>query len=282
MLGSVGVTTTVAISGLALISLLVLAVEQNGGPIGSALVLTDGALFRGQIWRLVTWPIAIVSSTQIFGQFLSAVFFFMIGGQLEGQLGRRAYTWLVGLITVVPAILGSVVASLTDIGAILTGLSVLFLGVAVAFAAARPEARSFFGIPFWILVAVIFVLTCLQDLANGNTPSLVMHITSAALGLVLIASMGHAPTLDWAPTVSLPGAMTTQGASRPPKAKKRPRKSKASSGHLRAVPTATAASEAEIDALLDQVSDQGIESLTKQQKQTLERHAKEMRKRRDL
>ncbi len=41
------------------------------------------------------------------------------------------------------------------------------------------------------------------------------------------------------------------------------------------------ASEAEIDALLDQVNELGLDSLTRQQKATLERHAREMRRRRD-
>ena len=52
---------------------------------------------------------------------------------------------------------------------------------------------------------------------------------------------------------------------------------------LRSVPTgpAASASDAEIDALLEQVSEEGVGSLTKQQKQILERHSKELRKRRD-
>lgn len=283
MLGSVGVTTTVAISGLAVIGLFVLAIEQNGGPVGSALILTDDALFGGQIWRLITWPVAIVSSRQLFGQFLSALFFFSIGTQIEMRLGRRAYTWMIGLITLIPAVLAVFVGRLTDIGVIETGLSVLFLGVAVAFGAAQPNARSFFGIPFWILVAVIFGITILGDLADGNLPALVMHLTAAALGLVLIRSMGYAPDVPWAPQIPLPSAMTGEGVATAPRKTKRSRKRKAakSSGHLRSVPTGSA-SEAEIDALLDQVNEQGLDSLTKQQKQTLERHAEEMRRRRDL
>jgi hypothetical protein len=284
-IGSVGVTTTVAISGMSIIGLFVLAIEQNSGPIGSALVLTDDAIFGGQLWRLFTWPIAIISSRQLFGQFLSAIFFFSIGTQMEMRLGRRAYTWMIGLITVVPAVLGSLVAAISNFGVFETGLSVLFLGVAVGFAASMPHARSFFNIPFWVLVAVIFGITILGDLADGNMPALVMHLTAGALGLVVVKSLGYAPEVEWAPSIPLPASMTSEGSTPSVSSKrtKRPKKAKKSKGstHLRSVPSSTA-SEAEIDSLLDQVNEQGLDSLTKQQKATLERHAKEMRKRRDL
>jgi len=287
-LGSLPVTTSVFVSGLAIIGLFVLAIEGNAGPVGTRLILTDDALLGGQIWRLFTYPIAIVSSQQLFGQFLSAIFFYFIGTQMESQIGRRAFTWLVGIVTVLPAIVGSLVATLSDFGVFSTGLRVMFLGVAVAFAAANMKARSFFGIPFWVLVAVIFGLQVLGDLADGNAPSLAMIVTSAALGLVGIRSLGFAPDLTWAPSMPLPGSITdpstpSQTRSSSPKKKRFGRKAKKNSGasHLQAVPQPSSASEAEIDALLDQVSEQGMGSLTKKQKQTLERHAKEMRKRRD-
>lgn len=286
MLGNLAVTTSVFVSGLAIIGLFVLAVEGNGGPVGSGLILTDSALFGGQIWRLVTYPIAIISSQQLFGQFLSAVFFFFIGTQMESQIGRRAFAWLVGATTVLPAILGALIATISDFGVFSTGLRVMFLGVAVAFAAANTKARSFFGIPFWVLVAVIFGLEVLSNLADQNFPALVMAVTSAAVGLVGIRSLGFAPELTWAPAIPLPGAIAETSAPSQPrstKPKKFGRKKKAAKGraNLQSVPPPTSASEAEIDALLDQVSDQGMGSLSKQQKQMLERHAKEMRKRRD-
>ena len=280
-IGSVGVTTTAAISGLAFAGLLLLAIERNFGPVGSALILNDSALFGGQIWRLFTWPVAVVDSQQIFGQFLSAVFFFSIGSQMESRLGRRSFTSLIAISTVIPAVLGAVVAPVSTAGVYASGLSVLFLGVAVGFAASAPHAKSFFGIPFWVLVAGILGISILQDLANGNMPMLVMHISASALGLTYMRSIGYAPDVAWAPSVPLPTALTGQSTTQTTRPSKRSRKkSAASSSHLRSVPT-YAASEAEIDSLLDQVSEHGIDSLTKQQKQTLERHSQEMRKRRE-
>lgn len=286
-LGSIGVTTTAAISGLAILGLFLLALEQNGGPVGSALFLNDSALFGGEIWRLFTWPVVLISSRQLFGQFISAIFFYSIGTQLERRMGRKPYLWTVGIITVAPALLATLISQATGIGLGVTGLSVMFLGVAVGFAAMQPRARSFFGIPFWVLVAAIFGISVLSDLADGNYPLLIMHIASAALGLVLTRSMGLAPEVDWAPEVPLPASMSPDGAPRATKPAKTQRRSKkkkkaSESSHLRSVPAPTSrASEAEIDALLDQVNEQGLNSLTKQQKQTLERHAQEMRKRRD-
>lgn len=284
MLGNLPVTTTVFISGLSIIGLFVLAIEGNGGPIGTGLILTNDALFGGHIWRLVTYPVAIISSNQLFGQLLSAVFFYFIGTQMESQIGRRAFTSLALMVTIVPALLGSVVA-LSGVNVFASGLTVMFLGIAVAFAAANLKARSFFGIPFWVLVAVIFALQVLGDLADQNWPSLAMNVSSAAIGLVGIRSLGFAPDLTWAPAIPLPGLVADASTPAPTKKKRSKRfgrKSKAGTSHLQSVPPVVPkASEAEIDALLDQVSEHGIGSLSKQQKQALERHSKEMRKRRD-
>lgn len=278
MVGSIAVTTTVFVTGLALFGVLLWVVEGGVGTFGGLLRLSTRALNRFEIWRFVTY--IIPSDSGLFFALLGLVFFFMIGSQFETLVGRRAYTAMIVTLTVVPAVLGVLVALAVGGGVPPFGLSLMFLGLAGGYAAAVPHARSFFGIPFWVVVAAIFVLQILGLLATRSLAGLVMILTSGAIGLIMTRSLGFS-TVEWIPELPMPAMATGESGPQDsrPKKQKRSRKSKKGSSHLQAVPNT--ASEAEIDALLDQVNDQGIDSLSKSQKQTLERHAKEMRKRRD-
>lgn len=279
MAGPVAVTTTAFVVGLSLLGLFLFVAEGGIGTLGGALLLDERALNRGQLWRLATH---IIPLPGIFGGVLSMIFFYMIGSQFEGQLGRRAYTSLIVVLTIVPALFGAITALATNQVVIAAGLGMMFFGMAAAFAAANVQAKSFFGIPFWGLIAFFFVLQVLSMLSQRDVVGLVMLFTTCAIGLIVTRSLGFS-NVEWIPSVRLPSFFTEGPQPRPAstgRTKTKSKKKRKSAGHLQAVPTATA-SEAEIDALLDQVSDLGIDSLTKQQKQTLERHSKEMRKRRD-
>ena len=280
MAGPIAVTTTTFVVGLSVLGLLLYVAEGGIGTVGSLLLLDESAITRGQIWRFVTHLIPIPS---VFGALITMIFFYLIGTQFESQIGRRAYTSMIVALTIIPAILGAIVAAATSEGVLEIGLGIMFFGLAAGFAAANVQARSFFGIPFWALIAFFFFVQFLTLLAARSLVGLVMLFATTGIGLIMTRSLGFSG-VEWIPTVPLPSVATgshSTPTAAPKRAKKKSRRSKtSSSSHLRSVPTATA-SEAEIDSLLDQVSEQGIDSLTKQQKQTLERHSKEMRKRRD-
>ncbi len=273
--GSVAVTTTVAITGLALFGVLLVVLEGGYGTISQALLLEDSALTGGQVWRFLTWPIPPASD--FFWALLGLIFFFLIGTQFESMLGRRAYTSLIAAIVIIPAILATIVSVLVNDDVPSFGLGMIFLGVAAGFSASMPQAKSFFGIPFWVVVGFFFFVQFLQLLTLRSLSGIVLLTSTALIGLVMTRSLGFA-NIEWIPSVALPDFVTGSSTSKPRKAKGNKRRSK-SKANLSSVPTASA-SEAEIDALLDQVNEQGLDSLTKKQKQTLERHAKEMRKRR--
>lgn len=276
MAGSVAVTTTVAVTALALFGVLLVVIEGGYGVISQALLLENSALTGGQVWRFLTWPIPPASD--FFWALLGLIFFFLIGTQFESMLGRRAFTSLVAALVVIPGVLATIVGVLVSDDVPSFGLGMLFLGIAAGFSAAMPQARSFFGIPFWVVVGFFFFVQFLQLLTLRSLPGIVLLTSTAFIGLVMTKSLGFA-NVDWIPTVGLPAAATgTATQTKKPKSGRR-RKAKGRA-NLSAVPTSSA-SEAEIDALLDQVNEQGLDSLTKKQKQTLERHAKEMRKRRD-
>ncbi len=95
--------------------------------------------------------------------------------------------------------------------------------------------------------------------------------------------MGLAESAAWIPRIPLPaslgGSPQSGGASRPSRPSRARRKS-----NLKAVapdPIQDDLAEMEIDALLDQVANDGLDSLTKAQRNRLEEHSKRMRKRKD-
>lgn len=273
--GDFPVNTTAAVTGAGIFGLLLWAVEGGGGSLTDSLSLSQATIESGQIWRIATWIIPPASSP--FWALLGLVFFFMIGSQFEAMLGRRNFTMLVGALVLIPGALGALTATVLSEPILNEGLGLVFLGIAAGLAASMPGARSFFGLPFWGVVAFIFAVRYLGALADGNTTAFVMTTATGAIGLILTKSFGFASELEWIPSLDLSGSGSSAARpSAPPK--KRRRKNKAG---LRSVPSASA-SEAEIDALLEQVNEQGFESLTKKQKQTLEQHAKEMRRRRDF
>lgn len=281
--GSVDVTTTIFVVGAGVLSLLVWAVEGPSHPILSKLVFDPSRVINGQVWRLVTWPLAN-DLNSIWTLLLFAVFF-MLGSQLEAVMGRRLFTiYLVGL-TIIPAVLGTLFHLLTGIGGGAAGLRMVELGVLVGFALRVPNARFWPGIPAWMIGVGIIAINFLQYLGNRATFSMFMLLVVVAVSLIGLRSLGFADEADWVPKIALPASVTGMTAAPKPgrTATRRKRRGRA---NLSVAPAPTNAprrelsklEEAEMDAILDQVSERGMDSLTPQQRQRLEDHSKRLRR----
>ena len=210
------------------LGLLGVIIRVASAQTAAALALTDRAILGGQVWRFVTYPFAF--GNDFFFGLLGLIFFYMIGNQFERLLGRTAFTSMIAAIIVVPAVLGALIALLTNTGIGAFGLSLPFLGIAAGFSAANPQARSFFNIPFWVIVAFFFVVQLLTALSAGQIASIVMLLATGGIGLVMTRSLGFS-NVEWIPTVALPGSVTGQGAPATPRQpkpskRKRGRKSK--------------------------------------------------------
>lgn len=279
-IGNFDVTTTAFMVGAGLISMFVWAAEGNFGPLTSALMFNSDDILGAQIWRLVTWPLPNRPSVWTV---IMLVVLYMLGSQLESRMGRRPYTFLVGALVLVPALISSALGVITPLGGVF-GWRFVEIGILVAFAAAFPTAKFFFGIPAWAIAGVIVVIDALQLIADRGTAALIFFVVLVAVALIGVRSLGFANDVEWIPSIALPASLTGQ-TSRPAKAPKAKRSSRsASKSHLKAVPSPTdkvneELNDREIDELLDQVSADGIDSLTKAQRKRLEDHSKRLRKR---
>ena len=277
--GRYAVTTTDILCVLSSASMFVWGISRS---LWQNLPFIPFAVRDFEVWRLVTWPIA---AEPAIWPLLGIVFFFLFGQQVEALFGREKFFAWIAAVTLVPAIsmtlLGTLGAEL-DVFAEF-GLSNLFLGGIWVYAATYPGVKWFEVVPLWALAAVFTVLSLLQFSGTGNTGRIFFLLISVGTALVAGRSLGLAT--GWPiPHLPLDGA----GRRKPKKTKKSkpargsgprvvegPWKSGPAPMPPPGVPTA--ADQAELDALLDKIGADGMESLGPAEKQRLNDLSKRLR-----
>ena len=277
--GRYDVTTTDILCVLSIASMFVWGISRS---LWQNLPFIPFAVRDFEVWRLVTWPIA---AEPAIWPLLGIVFFFLFGQQVEALFGREKFFAWIAAVTLVPAIsmtlLGTLGAEL-DVFAEF-GLSNLFLGGIWVYAATYPGVKWFEVVPLWALAAVFTVLSLLQFSGTGNTGRIFFLLISVGTALVAGRSLGLAT--GWPiPHLPLDGA----GRRKPKKTKKsKPARGSGprvvegpwKSGPAPMPPPGapTAADQAELDALLDKIGADGMESLSPAEKQRLNDLSKRLR-----
>ena len=272
--GDIDVGTAVLVAGLCVLSMFVWAVDRT---MLNPLVLFADDVRSGQIWRLLTWPLANEPS---FWTVITVAIFWYFGRELEGLLGRNRFAWFLAILTVVPAIVGALVGF--NIG----GLEYLELGVFVVFIAEHPTARFFFNIQGWVIGAVIVGLQFLQLLGTRNGEGLIFLLVLLATAGLAARSFGLATELPWIPKLPMPGS-GMERSHRSPTRGAGGRTTKARSRQTvvegpwdppsRGPSPDAAAAQAELDVLLDKISSSGLDSLSADEKRRLNELSKRLR-----
>ena len=285
VLGNIEFTTTVVLIAVNVLWMFIYAAEGPSHDLTLRLwLVTEGAggysgVLGGEVWRIFTYPLVAEPS---FWTVLGMVFFYIFGNQMEALMGRRHYLGFVIALTIVPALAVTFFDAVSSgfVGGF-GGIDMVQFGVIIAFVAQYPTARFFFGIPAPVMIGVFVGLRYLAIIGDRDEFSFVLVTAAIATALVVFKSLGYAHEVSWIPRIPLPASMTGQQASAPRPQQQRRRRSRGR-GNLSAVPTPPPADplmDMEIDALLDQVAEQGLDSLTKDQRKRLEEHSKRLRKR---
>jgi hypothetical protein len=270
-LGSIEVTTTVLVVVLSIASVIEWAFEGSFGPVQSHLALTPDSVGHGQVWQLLTWPIAYPFGIGLFG-ILAVALFWYFGTDIESRLGKRRMAWFLGLITVGLGLLWVGLVELTTIsngdlsGAFqLDGINQIELMVLLVFIAEYPDRRFFFNIPGWVVGVVLIALYVLDYVGNRQW----LYLLDFLLGLVLTAVVAKSLGLmsEWRQVPSL----SFHRHRRTPRRRRR-----AASGPTVVQgpwqpPTTPPVSrdQAALDALLDKISATGMDSLTDAEREQL-------------
>jgi hypothetical protein len=268
-LGTIEVTTTVLVVVLSIVSVIEWAIEGNVGPLQRNITLSPHDVVDGQIWRLITWPMAYPFGISIWDLLYIAIFWYF-ASQIEGQLGKKRMAWFLGLITVGLGLVWVALVELTSIsngsatGAFqLYGLGQIELMVLLVFIAEYPHLRFFFNIPGWVIGVVIIAIQALGYVGNRQW----LYLINFVLGLVLTAlvarGMGLMSEWRFVPHVAVrrrrrtprqrrtAGPTVVQGPWQPP------------------VTPPVSRDQAALDALLDKISASGMDSLTDGEREQL-------------
>ena len=258
--GKVPVTSTVLLVGVFTLSMVLVAVLQGAGAdrLLSALPLVTPAVWHGQVWRLLTWPLVNVPSIWFV---LSMLMLYWFGREVERVLGR------VGLLRFAGGVAAALVlVTLVLPGGTLAGSDLLGFGIFLAFAIMHPGVPTIlFGLPMKWVALILIGIQALQCLAIRNWAGLVQLATLCAASAVALKAMGSASTLPWLriPVVRIrrrPASPAGPGGGQRQERQGRP----AGAG-----PREFVSPEPEIDRLLDKVAAHGLHSLTDAERRVL-------------
>jgi hypothetical protein len=272
-LGSIEVSTTVLVVVLTIVSVLEWAFEGSVGPLQSHLALDPHSVVSGQVWRVITWPLAYPFGIGLF-DLLAIFLFYYFGIEIERLLGKKRMAWFLGLVTVGLALLwvliveGTAISNGAASGALtLSTINQLELMILLVFIAEYPHRRFFFNIPGWVIGAVLVGLYVLGYVGNREW----ILLLNFALGLVLTALV--------AKSLGLLSEVRQVPRLRGPARARRPKRSRggptggpntvvAGPWQPREVPPVSR-DQAALDALLDKISAGGMDSLTEHEREQL-------------
>lgn len=267
----VEVTTTVFVTALAAISVVLFAIYP---PIAGVMALDPGAVATGQVWRIVTWPLAnAVSLWTVLAIFI----FWYFGSDLERQVGRGRFTRLiVGYIFALSAI--ALLVGLLSVPGFLAGINTLELMVLLTWIAEYPTRRFMFNIPAWAFGAVIVGLQILGLMAARDAFGLLSLLLGLLACAMIARSVGLLSEQKWVP--GLPQRSRKPRQAKQSRQPRRTRRGKSrGKGSTKTVvtgpwetPTSSspqAQDAARLDELLDRISESGWDGLSDQEKSEL-------------
>ncbi|MEO7370607.1 MAG: rhomboid family intramembrane serine protease [Ilumatobacteraceae bacterium] len=243
---------------MCVVSVLVYAVDKTTL---IRLALIPDEITSGQVWRIVTWPLANGLDQELLWVIISIAVLWYFGGRLEEQVGRARFGWFLMMIILIPGLVG------TALDLPQAGVHTVQLVVLLTYIAEYPNVRFFFGIPAWVLGAVYVAAEVLQLAGDRAGRHLLFFIVSLVVGALAARAVGMLEGFPWIPKIGVPHRR------REPKRSRRPA--------VVAGPWAGAnnlvSDQNELDNLLDKISATGMNSLSKSEKERLNALSKRLR-----
>lgn len=261
-LGKLDVTSTVLVVLIGAVGVVASAFAPVLYQVG---LFVPAEVLQGQVWRAVTWP--FVDGISLWS-ILTLVLLWYFGRDLENQVGRRPmmslYVALWAILTVVAFVVGLAMG-----GGAMAGLRSIQFIVLLLWIAENPRRPFFFGIPAWIVGAVLVALQVLSYIAIRDLAGLASLVVTFFVAAVVARRFGLLSDLSWLPGRRGSAPRIRQGGGvRAPQAAA-PRTPRAARAEQKAA--ARQASDHErMDALLEKISEQGIHSLTPAERKELE------------
>jgi membrane associated rhomboid family serine protease len=276
--GQIDFGTAAVFASLCAVSLLIYGIEPVNKPFLTRLALIPEKIFDGEVWRIVTWPLANGFDDRLLWIAVTIALLWYFGGRLEAQAGRNRFGIFLAAVIVLPGIVGT----LLDLPQ--AGCRPVQIVVLLVFIAEYPNLRFFFGIPAWALGLVYVVTDILQMTGSRAGDRLLFYMISLAIAAVAARSIGLLAAYPWIPRVPIGDGIRSRpaGTARPARRPRpaRPTVVEGPWGAASAIPSQTSlADQAELDSLLDKIAATGMDSLSGDEKRRLNDLSKKLRKR---
>ncbi len=228
------------------------------GWLGQLTLSTGGVIGQGRVWQLLTYPLLNPLSIWFAIEMLMLYWF---GREVERTLGRKGFIALYAALIVIPAILLTGLGLATHQSFVYQGSSSLHFTLFVAFAVLFPEAPIFFGLLAKWVAIVLVALNSLLCVAYHQWAELA----------ILWAGIGVAVTAIRIPFVANFVTWIEERQER-----ERQLRLQAQIAERKRIEERRNQS---IDPILDKIAKQGIQSLTRDEREQLEQARLELLKR---
>lgn len=281
--GEVDVGSAAFLALLCAVSVVVYGIGDAGKRFLLRLALIPDDVWSGQVWRLVTWPLANGFDQRLLWAAVAIALLWYFGSRLEEQVGRVRMTVLLASLIVLPGIVGA----LLDLPQ--AGIRSIEISILLIFIAEYPNIRFLFGIPAWVLGVVYVATDLLQISADGTGDQLLFYLATLVIAAFAARAVGMLTAYPWIPRIPLPDTLTGVRSSGPRRSSRGKVRGKRKGGDrvvagpwsapsAPARPTPDhAAAQAELDLLLDKISAGGLDSLTADEKKRLNELSKRLR-----
>ena len=264
-IGSVDITTTALLVILNIASMFWYAFDKVSQ---TNLIFYGAGVRAGDVWRVATWPLYARPTVWVA---ITLVFFWFVGHIVEERVGRGRYTVLLATMTILPAVLVTLLQLEPDVG--VEGLNLLALALLVVYALDNPSATAWFGIPIWVFAAVYVGLMVLQYIGDGAYEALMVGLLVIVVALLGARQYGMLEQLEFIPRFG-----SSRTPSRPKAAKPRKGGQTVVAGPWEgSTPTHSPLEEHELNLLLDKISAQGMDALDRTEKARLNELSKKLR-----
>jgi membrane associated rhomboid family serine protease len=261
--GALDIGSAAFLALLCAVSVLVYALEPVDKPILTKLALLPTKVTSGEVWRVLTWPLANGLDQRMLSVLISIAVLWYFGSRLEDQVGRTRMAWFLVMLIVIPGLVG------TALDLPQAGVHTVQLVVLLTFVAEYPNVRFFFGIPAWVLGAVYVAAEVLQLAGDRANRRLLFFLISLLVGAVAGRAVGMLDAYKWIPKISMP--------HRRPRQPKQTRRPAVVAGPWAGSDSSVSADQTELDDLLDKISATGMDSLSKAEKERLNQLSKRLR-----
>lgn len=194
-IGRFPVYLATALAGVQVLAMILtaLAMAVGGVPEGNAVLQPllfsfPAVLSNGSIWRFFTY--AFVIPPDSLWTVLSIVMFAWFGRDVETFLGRRSFAWLCGLLVLSVSLLLAMLALVGFSVGPYYGSGAISFAIFLAFVLIYPRAQFFFGIEARWLAAVLLGINTLTLLAGHGWVELMLLWWTAGMAALWLRFEG--------------------------------------------------------------------------------------------